>query len=74
MINHHNPLDWKYEGNGMTFIKVGAYGMDDLEYIEKNNSVVYLPEVNRLYPNVEDAYQKENKLWIEIEDSYEEKR
>ena len=60
--NFHIPLDWQYICGNTTYIKIGAYGTEDLVVV-KHKEGVYLPDVNRLYDTIEEAYTEENKIW-----------
>ena len=61
-INHHEPKTGIYEVDKKVFIRVGAFGTDDLELIEKMPLNVVLSN-GRNYPNVQVAYEKENQIW-----------
>jgi len=68
-FNHHKPREWKYEGHGLHYLRIGAYdGIDDLEYVIHKNGSVYLPEVRRTYSDVQKAYKEENRKWIQREE------
>ena len=69
--NYHEPNDWKYEYEGKTYIKVGAYGTDDLEVVTQRDGSVYLPEVETYYRDIETAYDFRNRLWIKQEEEIE---
>jgi len=68
MKNLHSPESWKYEVDNISYIKVGAYGIDDLEYVIQSDGSVFLPEVEKYYTSLENAYTYENKIWMEQND------
>jgi hypothetical protein len=57
-----------YEEDGRTYMRVGAYGLDDLEYIVQEDGSVYLPETEDYYTTLNEAYTKENTLWLKHEE------
>ena len=59
---HNEPV---YEDAGKQYMKVGAYGVDDLEYIVQEDGSIYLPKLDIYYLNLETAYEAENEKWIE---------
>ena len=61
--------EWSYSLMGTSYIKVGAFGMDDLEYVTKPDGSVYLPGKEIHHPSLEEAYVKENESWVEHEKS-----
>jgi len=65
-VYHTTNCEYSYDERN--YIKVGAYGTDDLEYEIQSDGSVYLPEVQRTYSSLSTAYEKENELWIEKEE------
>ena len=57
---------WSYEVEGKNYIKVGGYGIDDLEWVVKDGSI-YLPEKKLYYSTLEEAYTSENDKWVKEE-------
>ena len=68
MKNFHHPNNWNYSHENKHYIKVGAYGTDDLEFTVQIDGSVYLPEVDRYYSSLESAYTSENERWIKEEE------
>jgi len=69
--NYHGDASWHYNVNGIDYIKVGAYGIDDQEiWFDKKSKTWKLPKVGREYESKEEAYMSENRLWLLAEDSY----
>jgi len=66
MTNYHKPADWNYELEGKTYIKVGGYGIDDVEYIIQKEGSTYIPKLGRHYVSLECAYTQLNKEWKAI--------
>ena len=54
-----------YEVNDKNYLRVGSYGTDDLEYIVQSDGSIYLPEIEKYYSNINQAYITENELWVE---------
>ena len=69
--NYHEPHDWKYEHEGKTYIKVGAYGTDDMEVSFPGNGGVYIEDVETYYKDIDTAYDCLNRLWIKHEEQGE---
>jgi hypothetical protein len=65
-INHHYPASWRYETDGVKYIKIGAYGTDDLPYILDDRGV--LVDEHKRYSTLESAYMEENRLWNKYEE------
>lgn len=65
--NFHTPHDWWYVVASKKYIKVGAYGIDDLEVIEREDRV-FVPEYERYYNSIEEAYTDQNRLWMLCEE------
>ena len=53
-----------YEIDETNYIRVGAYGIDDLEYKFLEEGGVFLPEINEEYKSVQEAYVAQNERWI----------
>ena len=66
MKTYHNKPTYEY--NNKTYLKIGAYGIDDLEYKVQSDGSICLPEVDRYYSSLENAYSFENQKWIDNED------
>ena len=64
---HSNPL---YEYDGKTYFKVGPYDMYSTEYIVQADGSIYLPEHDKYYSSLEEAYTNENRLWIENDEDF----
>jgi hypothetical protein len=66
--NHHFPADWKYEYEDVTYIKVGAHGIDDSEVTTHPDGRVYCN--GKSYKNIKEAYVKENEIWGKCVENY----
>jgi len=65
MINYHKPADWNYEVVGKRYIKVGPYGMDDVEYEILSDGSIYLVQEG-IYHNctLQEVYTQLNEEWM----------
>jgi len=62
-IAYHEPEESVYNLGEKIYIRVGAYGIDDIEITESMPINVKLAN-GRSYPNLQTAYEKENRIWI----------
>lgn len=70
-INLFHKGIWHYSIGSKKYFKVGAYDFEDLEYIEKDNGNIYLPEKDKIYKDLETAYLLENSIWVSRESKYD---
>jgi hypothetical protein len=57
-----------YSDGKKKYIKVGAYHDGDLEY-QNRNGLIYVPNKNMFFEDIESAYEILNAEWILIEDN-----
>lgn len=65
--NHHVGTEWNYEEHDRTYVKVGAYDIDDVEYQTQSDGSVFIPESQRYFTTLQIAYTSLNAEWVEHE-------
>jgi len=63
MINYHAPLSWNYTEDSKRYIKIGAIKALDLEYVSNCAGEAIIVKTKRRYKTLEEAYEKENKIY-----------
>jgi hypothetical protein len=63
-----SKIEKSYMSGNKKYIKVGPYHDGDLEY-QNRDGLIYVPNKNMFFEDIEDAYEILNAEWVLIEDN-----